>query len=45
MIPAGKFAPAPIRPGSDLDAYDVFSRAAETHALKFILSRELPQYS
>ena len=38
-IPAGKFATHHFPLGKIMDAYDTFSRAAETKALKVVLSR------
>ncbi|OOP65050.1 alcohol dehydrogenase [Arthrobacter sp. SRS-W-1-2016] len=42
-IPAEKFATHHFALAQIIDAYDTFSRAAETHALKVILSRESHQ--
>ncbi|WP_284974919.1 zinc-dependent alcohol dehydrogenase family protein [Arthrobacter sp. efr-133-TYG-104] len=39
-IPAEKFATHHFALGQIIDAYDTFSKAAETHALKVVLSRE-----
>ncbi|KRE80417.1 alcohol dehydrogenase catalytic domain-containing protein [Arthrobacter sp. Soil762] len=44
-IPAEKFATHQFPFDRIMDAYDTFSRAAETHALKVILSREKHQES